>query len=84
MIDNHDQVIADWFAYLKHQESKAEKLQHAAKLAKQGNTQAAKNIMQQVDSAPVVFDGSKLRDAVKALLKERDSLKAQLQNHDTL
>ena len=83
MKSDHDQVIQDWFEYLQYQKEKTSKLQQAAKLAREGKQQQALALKNQVDSAPLVFDGARLYDAVKALLKERDLLKVQLQNHGT-
>ena len=68
------QVIQSWFDHHERQKWKAEQLQIAAKLAREGKREEALKIKSSVDSSPVVFDGATLRPAVEAILEENEKL----------
>lgn len=68
--DEAIEICNRWFAHNDRQRWKAERMLEAARLAKQGDRNGALRIRSEVDSSPVVFDGERLEEAVKCLLKE--------------
>ena len=69
-----DEAIAEcerWFAYLERQKAKSEKLTELAAMARQGPEQQkeAQRQLRQIDRQPTVYDGAKLSDAVRHLVK---------------
>ena len=77
MSEIHDaiDVCRRWFAYLDEQEKRSRILQAAAREARAGRGGEALRLKRAADSAPLVFDGARLRPAVQVLIDhaEKDS-----------
>ena len=67
-IERAIEFCEQWFAYLERQKQDSITLQKAATLARSGDREGARRLKSQVDSAPRVFDGSRLYPAVKTLI----------------
>lgn len=69
-------IVDSWFAYIAARNAKAVRLQELAALARKGpeEAKAAQAELRRIDNTPVVFDGSKLEEAVRTLLLYIDRL----------
>lgn len=59
-----------WLDYLEHQRNRVIEMQKLATMARQGKQEEAQKRMRQMDRQPKVYDGARLEQAVKVLMRE--------------
>lgn len=63
-------ICEGWFAHLQAQSEKSLTLQKAASLARKGEGDKARKLVNSVDRQPKVYDGARLETAVRYLVEK--------------
>ena len=65
LVEDLYKVASTWLRHIDRQKERAETLARAASLARKGDTEGARRLKAQVDSAPRVYDGANMEPVMR-------------------